>query len=82
MLQMNSIWLVVVSLLILVGGLEGKKKGKDGLFTSESLKCLVCQSLVEEIEFLISKVDNSNINLLIVEIILSLVDSFMQSRYH
>ncbi|XP_023336654.1 protein canopy homolog 2 isoform X2 [Eurytemora carolleeae] len=56
MLQMNLLWLVG-SLLVVCGVLEGKKKGKDGLFSSDTLKCLVCQSLVEEIEFLINKVD-------------------------
>lgn len=55
MLQMNLLWLVG-SLLVVCGVLEGKKKGKDGLFSSDTLKCLVCQSLVEEIEFLINKV--------------------------
>ena len=34
-----------------------KKKKKENLFSSETLNCLVCKALVEEIEAAINKID-------------------------
>jgi len=56
-----NILLVTVSLLLLAHVSDGKKKGSkkkgSALFSSENLTCLVCKSLVDEIEHMISKVD-------------------------
>jgi hypothetical protein len=59
---MNLAWFAVTCLLLVhhSGVTSAKKKAKKGakqLFTAETLKCLVCQSLVEEINFAIDKVD-------------------------
>jgi len=54
--------LLVSSILILVSLSDGKKKKaskKENLFDSKTLNCLVCKSLVEEIEAAIFKVDPS-----------------------
>jgi len=52
---------LLLSVLLIFGiGIEGKKKKsskKTNLFDSETLNCLVCRSLVEEIEGMIYKVD-------------------------
>jgi len=50
-----------VTLLLVTQGINGKKKSKKKggteMFSSETLKCLVCQSLVDEINHAIDKVD-------------------------
>jgi len=55
------VWLSVTALLLVnQGGVDAKKKSKKGMkdiFNSETLKCLVCQAVVEEINFAIDKVD-------------------------
>jgi len=51
---------LIPSLLVLVSITEGKKKKtqkKENLFDSKTLNCLVCKSLVEEIEAAIFKID-------------------------
>jgi len=58
-----QVLLVTVSVLLLSYHTSAKKKAgntktkKENLFSSDNLKCLVCQSLVEEIEHMIAKVD-------------------------
>jgi len=49
----------LATLLLLSAVLSAKKKKqkKENLFSSERLKCLVCKSLVEELDAAISKVD-------------------------
>lgn len=58
-----KIYLVLVSVLLVLSVVEGKKKKKSkssekvNLFDSKNLNCLVCKAVVEELEAAINKVD-------------------------
>jgi hypothetical protein len=49
--------LITLLLVSAVVSAKKKKQKKENLFSSERLKCLVCKSLVEELEAAIAKVD-------------------------
>lgn len=48
---------VFLTLVLATSVLAKKKKKKENLFSTETLNCLVCKALVEEVEAAINKID-------------------------